>query len=67
MQTFCKRFGTETQAAVQTRVAAGDTNVFYVPTEGWLVSADYTDGTHPTDAGHVKVADKLTPIIAAKL
>ncbi|MFF5288717.1 SGNH/GDSL hydrolase family protein [Paractinoplanes globisporus] len=67
MQTFCKRFGAQTQAAVQTRNAAGDANVFYVPTEGWLAAADYTDGTHPTDAGHRKVADRLAPIIAAKL
>jgi lysophospholipase L1-like esterase len=67
MQTFSKRFGAQTQAAVQTRNAAGDANVFYVPTEGWLTTADYTDGTHPTDAGHRKVADKLAPIIAAKL
>ncbi|MEU4236203.1 GDSL-type esterase/lipase family protein [Actinoplanes sp. NPDC026619] len=67
MQTFCKRFGAETKAAVQSRNTAGDANVFYVPTEGWLVAADYTDGTHPTDAGHRKVADQLAPIISAKL
>ncbi|MFI5896508.1 GDSL-type esterase/lipase family protein [Actinoplanes sp. NPDC051513] len=67
LQTLCKRFGAQTQAAVQTRNAAGDANVFYVPTEGWLTSTDYTDGTHPTDAGHRKIADRLAPIIAAKL
>ena len=67
MEAFCKRFAAQTQAAVATRNAAGDANVFYVPTEGWLATADYTDGTHPTDAGHLKVADRLTPIIAAKL
>jgi len=67
LETFSKRFGVQTQAAVQTRNTAGDANVFYVPTEGWLTSADFTDGTHPTDAGHRKITDLLAPIIAAKL
>ena len=67
METFSKRFGVQTQAAVQTRTAAGDANVFYVPTEGWLTSADFTDATHPTDAGHRKISDLLAPIIAARI
>jgi len=67
LETFSKRFGVQTQAAVQIRNTAGDANVFYVPTEGWLTSADFTDGTHPTDAGHRKIADRLAPIIAAKI
>jgi lysophospholipase L1-like esterase len=41
--------------------------VYYVDTTGWLASSDFTDGTHPTDAGHQKIADHLAPIIAAKL
>jgi lysophospholipase L1-like esterase len=32
-----------------------------------LTSADFTDGTHPTDAGHRKITDRLAPIIAAKI
>jgi lysophospholipase L1-like esterase len=67
MRTFSGRFGAQTQAAVQSRNAAGDANVYYVDTTGWLTSADFTDGTHPTDAGHVKITDRLTPIIAAKI
>jgi len=67
MQTFSKRFGAQTRAAVQSRNAAGDARVYFVDTTGWLVSADFTDGTHPTDAGHRKVADHLVPIIAARL
>jgi lysophospholipase L1-like esterase len=67
MRTFSGRFGTQTQAAVQARNAAGDANVYYVDTTGWLTSADFTDGTHPTDAGHVKITDRLAPIIAAKI
>jgi lysophospholipase L1-like esterase len=62
METFKRRYVTETQAAVR---AVGDPNVRYVNTEGWLtVGTDYedTDG-HPNEAGHVKVADRLAPIV----
>jgi lysophospholipase L1-like esterase len=62
METFKHRYVAETQAAVR---AVGDPNVRYVSTEGWLtVGTDYedTDG-HPNEAGHVKVADRLAPII----
>jgi lysophospholipase L1-like esterase len=67
METFSKRFGVQTQAAVQTRNAAGDAKVYYVNTEGWLASTDYSDGTHPNDGGHQKVAARLGPIIAARI
>jgi lysophospholipase L1-like esterase len=67
METFSKRFGVQTQAAVQARNAAGDAKVYYVNTEGWLASTDFSDGTHPNDGGHRKVAARLGPIIAAKI
>jgi lysophospholipase L1-like esterase len=67
MQTFAKRFGTETRDAVRARAAAGDARVWFVDTTNWLTSADFTDGTHPTDAGHRKIADLLAPVIAAEL
>ena len=66
METFKQRYVAETRAAVAARVAAGDAKVAFINTEGWLtVGTDYvdTDG-HPNDAGHVKVANKLAPIIA---
>src|SRR6476469_386277 len=62
METFKKRYVAETQAAVR---AVNDPNIRYVNTEGWLtVGADYedTDG-HPNETGHVKVADRLAPIV----
>jgi lysophospholipase L1-like esterase len=62
METFKKRYVTETQAAVR---AVNDPNIRYINTEGWLtVGADYedTDG-HPNEQGHAKVADRLAPII----
>jgi lysophospholipase L1-like esterase len=62
METFKKRYVSETQAAVK---ALNDSKVRYINTEGWLTAgADYedTDG-HPNEAGHLKVADRLAPII----
>ena len=66
METFKQRYVSETQAAVAARKSAGDSNVTYISTEGWLtVGTDYVDTNgHPNDAGHVKVAEKLAPIIA---
>jgi lysophospholipase L1-like esterase len=57
-----------TAAAVNARNAAGDSKVQFITTDGWLTpgsgSSDFTDGTHPSVAGHMKVAAKLEPIIA---
>lgn len=46
--------------------AVGD-RVVYVDTTGWLTATDYTDGLHPTYAGHLKIAHRLAPIIAGRL
>ncbi|TMU90156.1 hydrolase [Streptomyces sp. DASNCL29] len=69
VQTLKKRYVTETKAAVSARNAAGDAKVTYVDTTGWLTDGtDYEDGNgHPNEAGHTKFADRLAPIIAAKL
>ena len=69
METFKKRYVAATQAAVAARRSAGDANVYYVSTEGWLTdNVDYADGNgHPNDAGHLKVANDLAPIIAPKI
>jgi lysophospholipase L1-like esterase len=66
METFKRRYLAETQAAVTARNTAGDAKVRFINTEGWLtVGIDYTDTDgHPNDAGHVKVANRLAPIIA---
>ncbi|MGW4637189.1 cellulose binding domain-containing protein [Sphaerisporangium sp. NPDC004334] len=69
METFKKRYVTETKAAVAALNNSGDANVYYIPTEGWLTTGtDYADGDgHPNDAGHLKVAARLAPIIAPKI
>jgi lysophospholipase L1-like esterase len=62
METFKMRYVPETQAAVR---ALNDSRVRFINTEGWLiVGTDYADGDgHPNDGGHVKVANRLAPII----
>ncbi len=67
METFKQWYVNETKAAVSARHSAGDAKVYYVDTSGWLSSSDYADGTHPTAAGATKIANRLAPIIAAKI
>jgi lysophospholipase L1-like esterase len=67
LRTFIGRYATETQAAVQTRNAAGDGNVHYVDTTGWLPASGLSDSVHPNDAGHRAIADRLAPVLAAHL
>ena len=38
---------------------AGDSRVHYVDTTGWLDPGDFSDGIHPTVAGHAKAAARL--------
>jgi len=48
---------------------AGETFVDPIA-EGWLLDSPGligSDGVHPTDAGHVYLADKIAPLIAAQL
>ena len=66
LETFTKRYATQTQVAVGARNAAGDAKVYYVPTEGWLTSANMSDNVHPNDSGHIVIADRLAPIIAGR-
>lgn len=40
-----------------------DSKLTKVETQNWLSEGDFVDGTHPTDEGHVKVAQKLEKLI----
>lgn len=54
--------------AADIQAAAGamqDPRVVYVDTAGWLGPDDYTDGLHPTVAGHLNAARKLQAVVAA--
>jgi lysophospholipase L1-like esterase len=67
MRTFKGTKSAPTLAAVQAVNAAGDVNVHYIDTTGWITSADTNDGVHPSDEGHVKIAKQLAPIVASFL
>jgi lysophospholipase L1-like esterase len=67
LKTFAGRFAPQTQAAVQTVNNAGDVNVFFVGTDGWVPPNGLSDSVHPNDIGHRAIAAKLAPIVAAHL
>ncbi|MFG1838977.1 cellulose binding domain-containing protein [Micromonospora sp. NPDC049175] len=67
MRTFIGRYAAETEAAVRARNAAGDAEVFYLDTTGWLPSGGLSDSVHPNDAGHQAITDRLAPILSARL
>ncbi len=52
---------------VAARVTAGDTQMFYVDTTGWLLAADFTEGLHPNIVGHQKATAALVPILKQHL
>ena len=57
------RFGMDTQKAVAAVSAGGDSRVHFITTEGWLEKPDYSDGVHPNDAGNLKAAMRLAPLL----
>ena len=64
LRTFRNLYVPETRSAVAARSAAGDNKVHFVDTAGWIDPArDTSDNIHPTEAGHAKIARRLTPII----
>jgi lysophospholipase L1-like esterase len=67
MRCFNGAMADSTKMAVATRTSMGDIKIHYVDTTGWLTAADYNDGTHPSDAGQMKIAALLTPILTQYL
>ena len=67
MRTFSGNEATLILAAVNAQRDDGDTKLHYVDTTGWLLHSDTKDGTHPTDAGQMKVARLLQPILGMYL
>jgi lysophospholipase L1-like esterase len=63
LRTFGDYYVTQTQAAVNARVAAGDSKVHFIDTKGWIVQSDTADTIHPNDAGHQKITALLAPIL----
>ncbi len=67
LKTFRGRYITETQNAVNTVNSAGDRNVFFINTDGWLTADGLADAVHPNDLGHRQITDRLAPIVAGYL
>ena len=67
LDPFKQRYAAQAKASVAAVNSAGDKNVFYINTAGWVTSADLTDSVHPNDSGHKKIAGLLAPIIKAKI
>jgi len=67
LETFSNRYSAETQAAVTARNNAGDRNVYFVDTTGWLPSDGLSDSVHPNDKGHQAIATRLAPIVSARI
>jgi lysophospholipase L1-like esterase/plastocyanin len=67
LRTFGGYKAVPTSAAVDTRIAAGDTKVHFVDTTGWLTagSSDFSDSLHPSVSGNIKAADRLTAVLSA--
>jgi lysophospholipase L1-like esterase len=63
MRPFGGYFATEIAAAAND---LNDPRIVYVDTSGWLRPQEFTDGLHPTFAGHTVVAARLKRIIAAR-
>ncbi|WP_030755910.1 hypothetical protein [Streptomyces sp. NRRL F-5135] len=65
--TFRGRFVPETEAAVRAAADGGDARVPFVDTTGRLAAGDLSDAVHPNDQGHRAIADRLAPVIAARI
>jgi lysophospholipase L1-like esterase len=63
LRPFAGTHADDIKAEVAARNDAGDKNVTFVDTTGWLDRTDFTDGIHPNAGAGPKVAEKLTEII----
>lgn len=63
LRTFGGYREADIAAEVAARIAAGDTNMFYIDTTGWLTDADYTEGLHPNLQGTAKIVALLVPAL----
>jgi len=62
LRPFGGPYAAAVRAAVET-LRAGDGQVSFLDTTGWLDKADFVDGIHPTESGHRKVATRLAPFL----
>ena len=62
MIPFSKAYQNEIRDMVQTSFYQNN-NIKIIETKDWLTPADFADSSHPNDAGHVVIAQKLSMII----
>jgi len=67
MRPFNGAHADDIAAEVKASNDAGDANVFYIDSTGWLGKGDFTDGLHPNEQGSAKAADKLTAALKEHL
>ena len=64
LRTFGGYMATQTEAAANQLINAGDKKIHFVNTSGWLASSDYaSDKLHPSDAGQIKAASKIAAVL----
>lgn len=64
LRTFGGYMATETEAAANQLIKAGDKKIHFVNTSGWLASSDFaSDRLHPSDAGQIKAASKVAAVL----
>lgn len=67
MRPFNGAHAADIAAEVKSLNDAGDADVFYIDTAGWLGKGDFTDGLHPDADGGAKAADKLAAALKEHL
>ena len=67
MRPFNGAHADDIAAEVKASNDAGDANVFYIDTTGWLGKGDFTDGLHPNVQGGAKAAEKLAAALKEHL
>ena len=67
MRTYGGPFAAAEKAAVQKLTDAGDADLIFVDTTGWLSAGDFGDGIHPNYDGSIKagrlLANELAPLL----
>lgn len=64
LRTFGGYMATQTEAAANQLIKAGDKKIHFVNTSGWLASSDFaSDRLHPSDAGQIKAASKVAAVL----
>jgi lysophospholipase L1-like esterase len=67
LRPFAGTHAADIAAEVKVRNDAGDTEVYFIDSTGWLESGDFTDGVHPNVRGSGKAADKLAAALRETL